>query len=133
MNKIEEKKENIFILFFFATILIERIILLLTSAQNWQWFDKMHHIYLGIGIVFILMLYNRKFGHHLIIPFAIGLGLIADEIIFLIPFFYKDGDKSDYFGIVSLIGTILIIILVLVLRKNILNYIKKINQPNKNK
>lgn len=127
MIKKKKRKEIIFIIVFLATILYERLLLFFLSENNWRWYDKLHHLYYGIILFSLLIIFNKKWRHHLIIPFAFGLGWIADELIFLLPFFYGDGSKAYYFGLPSIFGAIIMTALVIIFRKKIIKEIEKIS------
>ena len=124
------KKEYTFILAFLATIVIERIFLFFAPSANFIWNDNLHHLYYGVILIFASIIYKNKLNKSIVIPFAVGLGLIADELIFLLPFFYGDGTKYYYFSLPSVIGVILIALLVVLLRRKI---IKKIEIKKKKK
>lgn len=125
------KKETLFIIVFLATILAERITAFFTPTASFVFHDRLHHLYYGIIFMVILIMYNRKLYRQLFIPFAIGLGLIADELFFLMPPFYGDGSKAYYFKVPSVAGAILIALLVIIFRKSIFNGIRKISESKR--
>ena len=118
IRKLKIKKDILFIIVFIATILSYRIGLFFVSPSSSLWYDKIHHVYTGIGIVTYLMLYSKKWSNYAIVPLAIGCALIADEIIFLLPYMHGDGTKPYYFGIPSIVSTLIVSVLMIYIVKS---------------
>ena len=109
--------EKTFVAAFLATVIISRLMLYFTSAGNMLWRDNLHHLHFGIVLVVISLFCLKVFEYDMVVPFAVGLGMIADELIFLLPFFYGTGAKQYYFGIPSILGAVSLSVLVFAYRK----------------
>jgi hypothetical protein len=117
--------EKTFVIVFLATIIISRLLLLFISAESWIWGDSLHHIHYGIIIVAVSLLCLKVFEYDMVVPFAVGIGLIADELIYILPFFYGTGAKHHYFGLPSILGAISLSVLVFAYRKRLSVVMKK--------
>lgn len=116
------KKENIFYLILVLTILVIR---------TWVFFFPLrriiisgvliNHFWLGIILILFSLLLPKKYLKLRVVAFPIGLGLIIDELIFII---LGGGTVNDYWSIYSLSGVIILMVIVFILRskfvKNIL-------------
>lgn len=105
------KKFSKFISIFFLTILIVRILVLIVQEKSLMIFGyEVHHLYPGIALVLIsgfsrFFSKDWKINNFDLTFFAIGAGLIIDEVVFLI---FTQGNHSDYFSLISNLGAIVL-------------------------
>jgi len=115
-----------FIVIVLLTIIFTRIMLWFVPENSFIFFDHWHHIYYGLFIVLVVLIMDRKLHHVLLIPFSIAIGLIADELMFLLPLIYSTG-KVAYFSFPSLLGIIILTLIIFVFRNQILWGLEKID------
>ena len=99
---------NYFFLVFVVTVIIVRLFLFLYpfSAPTIKGFRIHHYMYGIIGIIIGLIIHSINLS-------AIGLGLLVDELTYII---IRGKDHKDNYSIVSLFGTLLFVIAVFVFR-----------------
>jgi len=113
------KRKDLFYLIFFLTILIIRISIFLVPNIDIKFFDLViHHFWFGILLISISIFIQKKYNLKKIYTFAIGLGLVIDELIFIL--LGAGGDKI-YWGLLPLLGTILLVIGIFLIRKKIIS------------
>ena len=95
-------------------------------ADSFIFHDSLHHLYYGVLLILIVLLVDRKLHHVLLIPFSIAIGLIADELTFLLPLIYSEG-KEAYFSFPSVFGIIILILLIFIFRDQILWGLEKLD------
>jgi hypothetical protein len=111
------KKEDKFFLVVLFTILAFRIVLFLLPSDLFIFNDYYHHIYTGVILVFIFAIYNYELHHKLFYPFAIAIGMIVDELVYLMPFFVNSVGKGSYFSFYSFLFMLFGLVVVFVTRK----------------
>ena len=117
------KRENKFFLIIILSVLITRLSLLLIPTDSWIYADSYHHIYTGIIALVILTIINYEFHKKIFYPFAIVIGMILDEIIYIIPPILEDTNKSSYFAPQAMIYLTITMIVVFIWRKSITNLV----------
>ncbi|MBT4397395.1 hypothetical protein HOD38_03950 [archaeon] len=110
------KKSMKFFWVVFVTVILVRLVMFFVPANNMAYADYYHHAYFGILFLFVLILYNYQFHHKLFYLFAVAIGLIVDEVIYLLPILIDDISKAGYYSWYSWILTGLGLGIVYVLR-----------------
>jgi hypothetical protein len=96
------KKKDKFFLVVLATVLLFRLVLFFAPASSFFFEDYYHHVYIGVLLVFIFAFVNYELHQRFFYVFAIAIGLIVDEIIYLIPIPIEQHiGKEPYFSFVS--------------------------------
>ncbi|MBT4174808.1 hypothetical protein HOC80_00080 [archaeon] len=118
------KKEDKFFLVVLATVILVRMVLFFLPGDEFFYNDYYHHIYFGMLLMFVFAFYNYEMHHKLFYPFAVAVGFIIDELIYLFPWFMNDINKEAYFSWYSLCFTAVGLIVVYVMRKF---FVKEVN------
>ncbi len=109
------KKENLFYLAFILTVLISRISVYLLPNRNIVIFGLIiHHFWFGFLVFIIALLFKRK--ADVLVISAIGLGLMADELIFIV---LGGGGDLEYWSKVVVFSTCIILLLIYFVRRKI--------------
>jgi len=107
------RRENLFYLLVLIAIAIVRIdVYLIPNVDIVLWGFVIHHYFFGI-VTFASGLFFDGEGAWRMLFFAAGLGLVIDELTFL---FLGGGGDVVYWGISSLLGTALFVIILYPLR-----------------
>ncbi len=116
------KRRNLFYLLFVSTVIVIRLGVFFVPNVDFTFLDfVLHHFWFGILLISVSFLFMKK-KHFRIILFAIGCGLFVDELAFMMM---GAGGDNEYWGWLSVGGTILIGCIVGIFRKNLLIFIQK--------
>ena len=97
------KRSDLFGLIMILTILIIRVSILVVPEVDMKIFDiVIHHFLIGIILVLIGILIPKQKDYLKIFIYAIGIGLIIDQAVFMI---LGAGMDKEYWALPSLIGT----------------------------
>ncbi len=103
------RKFSKFLSIFFLTIFAVRALVLIVQEKSIVLFgSEIHHFYIGVVLV-LLSGFSRFFSrdsnlsNYDLILFAVGTGLIVDEIAFLI---FTSGLHQEYFSLISTVGSL---------------------------
>lgn len=111
------KKEDIFYFIFVLTILVIRLeVFLFPSNKIIVAGIRINHFWIGVILILFVLLLSKRYNGLRIAIFSIGLGLVADELIFMI---FGNRTINDYWSIYSISGLIMTMIIVLVSRKKL--------------
>ena len=134
------KKEDLFYVLFFSTIILIRLGVFLFPEREIRLASLIiHHFWIGIILIIIPLLlnllFNNKYEKLRLFTFAIGLGLIIDQFVFMI---LGAGTDVQYWAMPSLFGMIFLSCFILIFRKIIfksisINLSSKIRKTNKRK
>jgi len=127
------KKSMKFFLIVVATVIVLRFILAFVPASSFVYNDFYHHVYIGVLLLFVLAFYNYQFHHKLFYLFAIALGLIVDELVYLLPIFVAMPSKESYFSWVSFASLIVGLIILYLLKDLIVREVKATQTVKKKK
>jgi hypothetical protein len=118
-----KKKENIFYLIFILSIFIIRIeVFLFPSNKIIVDGLRINHFWIGVVLILIVILLSKRYDILRTILFPIGLGIVADELTFMV---LGSRTINDYWSIYSLSGVLIFTVIVFVLRKKIVDKIYK--------
>jgi len=120
------ERRDWFIVIVLLTIIFARIMIWYWPADSFIFYDKLHHIYYGILLLLVVLIMDRKLHHVLLVPFGIAIGLIVDEVTFLLPLIYDSG-KAAYFSFPSVFGIFILVLVVFIFRDQILWGLEKID------
>lgn len=117
------KKDDIFYIILVLTILAIRLEVFLFPA-NKIIIDgiRINHFWVGVILVLIVLFLSKSYNALRMILFPIGLGLVADELVFMI---FSNRTINDYWSIYSVSGLVIITIIVFIFRKQLLSEIYK--------
>jgi hypothetical protein len=124
------KKSMKFFWVVFATVMAVRLFMFFVPADNLAYEDYYHHAYFGVIFLLALVLYNHQFHHKLFYLFAVAIGLIVDETIYLLPVLIEDISKAGYYSWYSWILTAVGLFIIYILRDLIVEEVK-ITQTSK--
>jgi hypothetical protein len=110
------KKENLFYLIFLFTILIVRLSIIIFPGREVLFL--VHHFWIGFILLLILLIIPKKYKFPRILFLAMGIGLIADELVFII--LGAGGDK-EYWALPSIAGTIILMSIIYLSRLNLIS------------
>lgn len=111
------KKENLFYIAYILTILVIRIgVFLFPQRKIIIDGTIIHHFWIGVILVLIFLIIPKIYNSFRMILFSIGLGIITDELIFMI---LGGGTVQEYWSIYSVSGTIILAAITFVIRKEI--------------
>ncbi|TAK95610.1 hypothetical protein EPO05_03785 [Patescibacteria group bacterium] len=115
------KKENIFYLVFVSTILAIRA-WVFVFPQRKLIIDGViiHHFWTGLLLVTLALLWLNNYPKLRIALFSIGLGLIADELSYII---FTGKTVAEYWSSSSILGAITTAAIIFLLRKKIVTKI----------
>ena len=109
------KRENLFYLLLLGTIVFLRVSVLIFPEKNFELFGLIiHHFWFGVPLIVASLFFRR--GNVKTCIFAIGLGYIIDQIVFMI---LGAGFDKEYWALPSLLGTIVLVLLIFPFRKKI--------------
>ncbi len=112
------KNANIFYLIFILTIILIRIWIF--------WFPlrkiiisgiRINHFWVGVILISFLFFISKSYHLLKIVIFSIGLGVITDELVFMI---IGNRTINDYWSIYSVFSVIIVMVLVFVFRKRLI-------------
>jgi hypothetical protein len=117
------KPENIFYSVFILTIIIIRISIILVPEVDIEFFGIIiHHFYLGLFLIlFGLVVPKQKLSFKILI-YGIGMGLLFDQLIFII---LGAGKDKEYWAPFSLYSTIIFSLILYPFRKKLINLLLK--------
>jgi peptidoglycan/LPS O-acetylase OafA/YrhL len=117
------KKENIFYILLILTIIVTRLSVFLIPEVDINLFGFIvHHFWFGVILVLIGLVVPKKYDWAKIVFYAIGLGLIVDQLVFII---LGAGKDAQYWALPSLLGTIILTLIILPFRAKISNWLLK--------
>jgi hypothetical protein len=117
------KKENLFYILLILTIIGTRLSVVLVPEVDLIVLGLIiHHFWFGIILAIIGLIIPKKYDWIKIIIYAIGFGLIIDQLIFMI---LGAGKDAQYWALPSLLGTIILALVILPLRKKISDWLLK--------
>ncbi|MBS3166948.1 hypothetical protein J4403_01935 [Candidatus Woesearchaeota archaeon] len=109
------QKENLFYFVFILTVLVSRLLVYLFPNRDIILFGwVIHHFWFGLWVFLVSFLIRKK--KDVLIFSAMGLGLMADEIVFMI---LGAGGDTEYWSKVVIFGTCVALLLIYILRKRI--------------
>jgi hypothetical protein len=115
------KRENLFCLLIILTIIIARISVIIVPEVDIRFLDIIiHHFWFGVILLFIGLIISKKKEYLKIFLYGIGIGLIIDQLVFMI---LGAGKDKQYWALPSLLGTIIITIIIWKFRLKITNFI----------
>lgn len=111
------KKENIFYLICILTMLAIRTAVFL-FPQRKIIIDGtiIHHFWIGIILTLLVLLLPQIYNGLRIIIFSIGLGLVADELIYLL---LGGRTVSEYWSIYSVSGAVIMAVIIFLIREKL--------------
>ena len=124
------KKKDKFFLVVLATVLLFRLVLFFAPGDSFFFEDYYHHVYVGVLLVFIFAFLNYELHQRFFYLFGVAIGLIVDEIIYLIPIPIEQHiGKIPYFSLSSLslmfIGLLVVYLMRGLLIKEVKDTIRK--------
>jgi hypothetical protein len=103
--------KDYFFLVFLLTIALTRLWLLINPISSPTIKGlRLHHYMYGLVIIIISLLFAN------LTLYAVGWGLLVDELIFLIPNPTKPFHYKEYFSLKGLLGTLFLAVLVYIFR-----------------
>lgn len=115
------KRSNAFYLIFVLTILIIRLEVFLSPTNKMIVYGiRINHFLIGVVLILISLFLSKSFNLSKIILFPIGLGIVADELIFMI---FGNRTINDYWSVYSITGLILSMAIIFMFRKKLLSKI----------
>lgn len=118
-----EKRTNIFYLIFILTIILLRIgVFLFPTNRIMLGGLRINHFWIGVVLIIIVIILSKRYNVLRAILFPIGLGVVADELAFMI---LSSRTINDYWSIYSLIGVLIVAVMVFALRQKIVSKIYK--------
>ena len=126
-SKINVIKQRVlyFIVSLVVTLFSTRFFLFLSPSTNLYFGGyNVHHLYVGavILIFVLLMMMFNIISSFLFIISGVGTAFIIDELVYIIA---TDGSDASYLGFLSLTGTIISAVLILILVGGMYYYAKK--------
>jgi hypothetical protein len=112
------KRANAFYFIFILTIL---------AIRTWVFFFPaikiifngtiIHHFFIGLILILSAVFLTERHAKWRIVPFAVGLGLVADELVYIV---LGAGAVSKYYwSIYSVSGAIIMAVIVFLVRKRL--------------
>ncbi len=109
--KMAKKELSKFLSIFFLTIFLMRMGVFILQERSLFLFGKeIHHFFIGVALLIIsgfsrFFSNDERFNKYDLLVFAVGVGLVADEITFLV---LTEGAHQDYFSIVFFFVSLII-------------------------
>lgn len=111
------KRGNIFYFIFILTILAIRLgVFLFPQKKLIIGGTIIHHFWIGAVLILFVLLLPKKYTGLRIIMFSAGLGLVADELIYII---LGGRTVSEYWSIYSVVGAIMMTAIIFATRKRL--------------
>ena len=115
------KKENLFYLTLIITILVIRISIILVPEVDIKLFNiVIHHFWFGLVLIAIGLLIPKQKTNLKLFIYAIGAGLVIDQLVFII---LGAGQDKQYWGFPSLLGAIIIALGLFPIKQKITNFL----------
>lgn len=115
------KRVNIFYIIFVLTILAIRLEVFIFPANKIIVNGlRVNHFWIGSILVLITLLSLKNYKALKMIIFPIGLGLVADELTFMI---FSNRTITDYWSVYSIAGLVISMIIVFIFREKLLSKI----------
>ncbi len=119
------KKENLFCFILFLSIVVIRLLIfLIPNVDIKLGYLTIHHFWFGLVVFLIGLFIAIKFEKTKLLFNAFGLGLMVDQITFLI---FGAGGDLEYWALHSILGTILLLLILLMFRKPIFNWLSSLD------
>ena len=116
------KKEDLFYLIFVLSILVARLSVFLFPEVDIEVFGVIvHHFWLGAFLAALSLIPSKKYRLAKLYTFAIGLGLVIDQLVFMA---LGAGKDIQYWSLLSLIGMIVLAIAIFPFREKLANFVK---------
>ncbi|MBS3124154.1 hypothetical protein J4437_06005 [Candidatus Woesearchaeota archaeon] len=122
------KKISKFLILFFLTIFLVRLLVVIVQEKSIVFLgSEVHHMFIGIILVLLsgfskFFSKNSEINKWDLILFAVGSGLIVDEVAFLI---FTEGTHLEYFSMASMLGAGILAVVLVLLYYLIYDYEKK--------
>jgi len=115
------KRKNIFYSLFVLTILAIRFEVFIFPA-NRIIIDglRINHFWIGVAVALVALFLLKSYKALKMIIFPLGLGLVADELTFMI---FSHRTIADYWSVYSIAGVVIIMIVVFIFREKLLSKI----------
>lgn len=118
------KRANAFYSIFVITIILIRIgVFLFPLNKIIIGGLRINHFWIGLAFFLIVGLLAKRYNLLRMILFSIGLGIVSDELFFMI---FSNRTIDDYWSIYSVSGLIIIMIIVFISRKKLVDKIYKL-------
>ena len=115
------KRDNIFYIIFALTVLAIRLEVFIFPANKLMVEGlRINHFWVGAILVLVALFSLKNYKALKIIFFPIGLGLLADELMFMI---FSNRTINDYWSVYSITGLLIIMIIVFIFREKLLSKI----------
>lgn len=117
------KRDNIFYIIFILTILAVRLgVFLLPSNKIIVGGIRINHFWIGVILILLVLFVSKNYSIIKMILFPIGLGIVADELSFMI---FSDRTLTDYWSIYSIVGIIATATIIFMLKEKLASKIYK--------
>ncbi|MEK6835248.1 MAG: hypothetical protein AABX61_03235 [Nanoarchaeota archaeon] len=114
------KKENFFYLIIILTILIARLSVIIFPNKS-LYINGIHIHHLWYGVILILVaVFLKNYKEVKFYCHAIGIGLITDELVFIVVL---GGEINLYFNTISILGMIILLLIIYQFRKKIIKFL----------
>ncbi len=115
------KRDNIFYIIFALTVLAIRLEVFIFPANKIIINGlKINHFWIGAIFVLVALFSLKNYNALKIILFPVGLGLLADELFFMI---FSNRTINDYWSVYSITGLLIIMTIVFIFREKLLSKI----------
>lgn len=115
------KRSNIFYLIFVLTILAIRLeVFLFPTNKIIVDGIRINHFWIGVIFILIVLFLLKNYNLFKMVLFSIGLGIVADELIFMI---LGDRTINAYWSVYSITGLIISMVIVFIFREKLLSKI----------
>ncbi|MFA6076460.1 MAG: hypothetical protein WC735_00060 [Candidatus Paceibacterota bacterium] len=117
------KRSNIFYLIFVLTILAIRLeVFLFPSNKIIVDGIRINHFWIGVILILLVLFLSKNYNIIKMVLLPIGLGIVADELFFMI---FSNRTLADYWSIYSIIGVITTTVIIFVIREKLASKIYK--------
>jgi hypothetical protein len=116
------KKENLLLLIVTATVILTRAAVLIVPEKDLTFQGiTIHHFWFGFPLIIASLILPKKYLPAKIFTLAIGLGLIIDQLIFIL---LGAGKDKEYWSIISTVSPIILLIVVYQLKNKLIKILK---------
>lgn len=115
-----QRKDVFYLITVLTVVAIRTEVFLFPARQLVVYGVLVHHFWIGVALILLAVVLSKKYSTAVTVLSSIGLGLVADELIFML---LGGGTVHDYWSIYSVWGVIVVMVIIFIFRRSTINKI----------